>query len=316
MKMISTSRTGLLAVILGFVVVTTLQAQQGTGAIQSKKENQDQRMKAMGIDSVPATIFPPRKELTASEKEAQRLYTEGSAKGKKGDYKGSIADLSQSLSLVENGNTYMKRGFAYLLSGQFPLALQDFTDALRLAPSNREAIFGRGIARFEMKDYTDAEVDLKQYLDLVNINPMAFDYMAALCLMRQDFQCALNNYSDVIRCDSLYLDAYNNRAIARFNLRDYKGALEDLNVAIRIHPNDRKAINNRGGTKLLLKDFKGALEDFNKAIELDPRYADAYNNRGRAKLALGDNEGACADWHKALSLGIEASRELIIQNCK
>jgi tetratricopeptide (TPR) repeat protein len=316
MKITSTFRISLLSLMLGIFFVTSLQSQQLQGVPQNKKESEDQRMKAMGIDSAPATIFPPRKELTEAEKEAQRLYTEGSKKGKSGDFKGAITDLSQSISLVENGNTYLKRGFAYLLSAQFPLALQDFTECLRLSPANKDAIFGRGISRFEMKDYNESEVDLKQYLDLININPMAFDYMAALCFMRQDFQCALQNYSDVIRCDSLYPDAYANRAMIRHYLRDYKGALEDYNVAIKQKPNDKKIYNNRAAAKMLLKDYKAALEDFNKAIALDPLYADAYNNRGRVRLALGDNAGACSDWQKALSFGIEASRDLIIKNCK
>ncbi|MBL7138083.1 MAG: tetratricopeptide repeat protein [Bacteroidales bacterium] len=316
MKRRSNFRIGILVLMLGFMFTSSLFAQQkGTGEKQTQ-EAKDQRIKAIGIDSVPATIFPPRKELTGAEKEAQRLFNEGSMKGKSGDYTGAIEDFTQSLTLVENGNTYLKRGFAFLLSGQFPKALQDFTEVLRIFPSRKEAIFGLGIARFEMKDYAGAEVDLKQYLDLVNNNAMAFDYMAALCFIRQDFQCALQNYSDVIRCDSLYLDAYTNRAMIRHYLRDYKGALEDYNIAIKQNPNDKKIYNNRAAARMLLKDYKAALEDLDKAIELDPLYADAYNNRGRVRHYLGDAEGACADWHKALSFGIEASRDLIIQNCK
>ncbi len=316
MKITSTFRIGILTLFFGFVFISFTQAQQTIGVGQNKKENQDQRVKAIGIDSVPATIFPPRKELTEAEKEAQRLFNEGSRKGKSGEYNEAIKDLSQSLSLVENGNTYLKRGFAYLVTGQFPLALKDFTETLRITPGNREALFGRGVARFEMKDYTEAEVDLKQYIELVNINPKAFDYMAALCFMRKDFQCALQNYSDVIRCDSLYPGGYANRAMIKHYLLDYKGALEDYNIAIKQNPNDKKIYNNRAAAKMLLKDYTAALEDFNKAIELDPLYADAYNNRGRVRHYLGDVEGACSDWQKALSFGIEASRDLIIKNCK
>lgn len=318
MKITFTSRSGagflvfFMLLIFGFPTF----AQQDETAAKKNKEIQAQQSRALGLDSTAATIFPPRKELTEAEKEAQRFYTEGSKKGKKGDYKGSIEDLTRSLSLVENGNTYLKRGFSYLFSAQFPLALQDFTDALRISPANKEAVFGMGVARFEMKDYAEAEKDLLQYLDLVNVNPMAFNYMAAICFMRQDFQCALKNYSDVIRCDSLYLDAYANRAMIRHYLRDYKGALDDYDVAISLNPTDKKIYNNRAATKMLLKDFNAALEDFNRAIELDPLYADAYNNRGRVRYTLGDAQGACSDWQKALSLGIEASRDLIIQNCK
>ena len=311
-----TFRIGFLLLMPGLLFTSSIHAQQVGTNTNQQKELQQQRSNAMGLDPAATTIFPPRKALTETEKEAQRLYMEGSKKGKAGDYLGSIEDLTQSLTLVENGNTFMKRGFGYLFSSQYPLALQDFNDVLRISPSNREAIFGRGVARFEMEDYAESEVDLKQYLDLVNINAMAFNYMAAICFMRQDFQCALKNYSDVIRCDSLYLDAYTNRAMIRHYLRDYKGALEDYDVAVIQNPTDKKIYNNRAAARMLLKDYTAALEDFNRAIELDPLYADAYNNRGRVRYYLGDVEGACSDWQKALTFGIEASRELIIQNCK
>jgi tetratricopeptide (TPR) repeat protein len=90
----------------------------------------------------------------------------------------------------------------------------------------------------------------------------------------------------------------------------------DYDVAVKQTPSDKKIYNNRAAAKMMLKDYQGALKDFNYAIELDPMYADAYNNRGRVKQYLGDTQGACSDWHTALSLGIDASRDLIIQYCK
>jgi len=274
---------------------------------QSGKADQKQLIKAMRIDSMPRTIFPPRQMLSEDQKKAEQFFVEASEKGKSGDYEGAIEDLTASLALSENGNSYFKRGYAYLLSGNFPMALQDFTEVLRIFPEYREAIFGRAIARFEMGDYKSAEEDMKQYLDLVNINDVAFDYMAALCFMRKAYLCALQNYSDVIRVDSLYPDVYTNRAMIRHYLRDYKGAMQDYDIAIKQNPEDKKIYNNRAATRMMMKDFRGALKDFDKAIELDPMYADAYNNRGRVKHHLDDVEGACSDWHKALSFGIETS---------
>lgn len=316
MKIGSTFRIGILGLFLSIFFISSMNAQQTTGTIQDKKGSQDQRMKAMGNDSLPASIFPPRKELTEAEKEAQRLYLEGSKKGKSGDYTGAVADLTQSLSLTETGNTYMRRGFAYLLMSEFPLALQDFTEALRLVPTNKESLFGRGMARFEMKDYTEAEVDLKQYIDQVKTNPMAFNFMAALCFMKKDLQCALEYYSDVIRCDSLYQDCWTNRAMIRNYLKDFNGALDDCNVALQQTPNDKRIYNHRAVARMFLNDYSAALEDFNKAIELDPRFAEAYINRGWVHYHLGDIQGACSDWKQALTLGIGASRDLINKYCK
>ncbi|MFH1297752.1 MAG: tetratricopeptide repeat protein [Bacteroidota bacterium] len=316
MKITSIFRIWLPLLFIGIIFTSSLFAQEtGTGE-KPKKEVTGRWISLMGTDTMPTTIFPPRKELTEDEKQAQQLFTEGSKKGKLGDYEGSIKDFTASIALAENANSYMKRGFAYLWSGKYPLALQDFTETLRLAPASIEAVFGLGVARFEMQDYTGAEADLKQYLDMIQVNAMAFNYMAALCFMRQDFQCALENYSQVIRCDSLFPDALINRAMMRHYLRDFKGALEDYDVAVKRNPDNKKIYNNRAAARMMLKDYNGALKDFNRAIELDPQYADAYNNRGRVRFYLEDTEGACSDWHKALLFGIEASRDLIIKNCK
>lgn len=316
MKMHTPFRSGLFMVIAGLFFVSTVSAQQIDAAGAKKKSDPNQQIKAVGVDSMPASIFSTKKELTPTEQEAERLYLEGSKKGKSGDYKGAIEDLTQSLSLVENSSTYMRRGFAYLLAGEFTLAMQDFNETLRLTPTNKEAIFGRGVARFEMKDYNESEVDLKQYLEQVKTNAVAYNYMAAICFMRQDYQCALHNYSGVIRNDSLYPDAWTNRAMIRNYLHDFKGAIEDCNIAVKQAPNDKRIYNNRASAELFLKEYPAALEDFNRAIQLDPKFGEAYINRGWVHYYLNDTEAACSDWQKSFSLGIRPAGDIMVKYCK
>ncbi len=317
MKILFTSRIAILFIIFGILSSRSLVAQQKKTQDDPKGQAEKSLLQqSMRADSMPSTIFKPRKVLSEKEKRAKQLYKDGSLKGKEGDYRGAIEDYTQSLMVFENGNTYYKRGYAYLLVKEYPLAVQDFTETLRIFPAQIGAMLGRGVARFEMGDYVEAETDLKQYIEKVNSNPMAFDYMAALCFMRKDYPCSLEYYSEVIRCDSAFPDAHTNKGMIRHLLGDYEGALQDYSVAIKQTPNDKKVFNNRAAAKMLLKDYNGALRDFDQALTLDPLYADACNNRGRVKYYLGDMEGACADWQKALSFGIEASRDLINKHCK
>ena len=72
----------------------------------------------------------------------------GLNKGKEGDYRGSIEDYTNSIALVENANSYFKRGYAYLFLKDYPMAVQDFIETLRIIPDHKEAILGMGIARF------------------------------------------------------------------------------------------------------------------------------------------------------------------------
>jgi len=66
----------------------------------------------------------------------------------------------------------------------------------------------------------------------------------------------------------------------------------------------------------MLNELTSALNDLNTAIKLNPNYANAYDNRGRVKHKLGDLPGACADWTAAVSMGLNASKDLIIKYCK
>ena len=96
--------------------------------------------------------------------------------------------------------------------------------------------------------------------------------------------------------------AYNNRAVARYELGDYKGAVKDYDKAISIDPDFAVAYYNRGKAKYAIGDHKGAIKDYDKAISIDPNYADAYTNRGLVKYAIGDYKGAIKDYDKAISI--------------
>ena len=74
--------------------------------------------------------------------------------------------------------------------------------------------------------------------------------------------------------------------------------------AIKINPKFAQAYNNRGAAYVLKKKYDLAISDFNKAIELDPKYGKAYNNRAIVYTYEGETDKARQDLHKARSLGI------------
>ena len=58
----------------------------------------------------------------------------------------------------------------------------------------------------------------------------------------------------------------NNQGIDKVILKDYKGAIQNFTDAIRIDSTYIEAYNNRGFCKRMLGDNKGAIEDNSKAI--------------------------------------------------
>ncbi|WP_341525070.1 tetratricopeptide repeat protein [Nostoc sp. UHCC 0302] len=117
-----------------------------------------------------------------------------------------------------------------------------------------------------------------------------------------DFKGAIADYTQAIRLNPNYLNAYFGRGVASYNLGDNKRAIADYNQALKINPNYANAFINRGVSRSALGDKQGAIADYNQALKIDPNYANAYINRGIVRSALRDNKGAIADYNQALKI--------------
>ena len=90
---------------------------------------------------------------------------------------------------------------------------------------------------------------------------------------------------------------------AHYNLGEYRRAIEGFTEAIRLDPQYAQAYRNRGDAYYRLGEPERAIEDYDEAIRFDPQDTEAYNNRGYAYQSLGMNEEAERDLAKARELG-------------
>lgn len=151
----------------------------------------------------------------------------------------------------------------------------------------------------------------------------------------QDFDNALNDLDEAVRCDSTFMPAYFSRALIHYKqleyrkrdknyevevnadkelqvrAYDYNKIKEDLDEVIRLAPDFVYAYYNRGNILAAMKDYRAALADYSKAIELDSRFADAYFNRGLTNIFLGNNTQGIRDLSKAGELGIFSAYNII-----
>jgi tetratricopeptide (TPR) repeat protein len=116
------------------------------------------------------------------------------------------------------------------------------------------------------------------------------------------FDQSIIDYSEAIKLNQNYANAYCNRGSAWLGEGDKDKALIDFNKAIQLDPNLAIAYTGRGIVWLRAGRSDKAFDDFNKAIQINPNLAIAYTNRGAAWSKSGDNDKAFNDLNKAIQL--------------
>ncbi len=176
-------------------------------------------------------------------------------------------------ALVEQGKTYES-------NQDFDRAIAAFSEAIRLDPNSRLALFRRGLSYGNKGEYDRAIAD---YSEVIRLNP--------------------TDASSLINRGNAYRDkGEHDRAIA-----DFSAAL--VLDSKHISTNGVKlAFSNRGYAYFSKREYDRAIADYSEAIRVDPQYAQAFCNRGKAKQAKGDSSGGRADVDRANQLSPSSCR--------
>ena len=116
------------------------------------------------------------------------------------------------------------------------------------------------------------------------------------------YEKAINAYTNAIIFDSNFANAYFNRGFIHSKIGQRKEAIRDYAKAIELDPNDAMAYHNRGNTYYYMGKYEKAIRDYTKVIKLNPDDTAAYNNRGSSYVDMKDHEEAIRDYAKAIEL--------------
>ena len=174
-------------------------------------------------------------------------------------------------------------------------------------------LFLRGVSQTLIKQYTSAVNTFSQAIELNPTN--AFLYLARATTQAEmiDFISSINGGYGRLAIESGPESRLHNNDTRTYN---YNEAIADLNKAAKLQPMLPHIYYNRAGLLALSGELPQAFEDYTRAIELDPTMAEAYFNRGIVQIMMKDTRKGCLDISKAGELGIKEAYSILTRYYK
>jgi tetratricopeptide (TPR) repeat protein len=120
----------------------------------------------------------------------------------------------------------------------------------------------------------------------------------------EDYQSAIDNFTQSIRLDPDNAVAYMYRADSRYKLEHYQGSIDDYTQSIKLDPDsdaDADIYWLRADAKYKLEDYQGSIDDYTQSIKLNPDdNCSAYSSRADSKEKLGYYQDAIDDYDLAI----------------
>jgi protein O-mannosyl-transferase len=237
-----------------------------------------------------------------------------------GQFDRALEDYTTAIDLDSaSPGAYNNRGVAYQEIGQFDRAIKDHTKAITLKPDSPDSYKNRGLAFKEIGQLDRAMGDFNKAIALDPGYADAYTSRGMAYKVMGRTELAMENYDKAISLDPMRSISYNNRGALFLEMRQLDLAIKDFTTAIKLNPKAAQTYTSRG----LAFEQKGrverALEDYTSAINVNPGFANAYNNRGLILERMGQFDQALEDFNNAVRLdpsSVEAlyNRGLVLED--
>jgi len=189
------------------------------------------------------------------------------------EYSKSLNEANEALRIDKTiAKGYFIKGFAYKESGDTSKAISSFQTATEVKPDYYDAYIQLGNI-FSARKHPLA---LEYYNNALKIRPSSTEalYNRGLFLQNNNqIELAQNDYNTILKIDNTYSDAsYNLGYIEMAMKNDYKSAIKYFTDAIRINSDYVEAWYNRGLCYDYLNDKVSAEKDYRQALTIVPTY--------------------------------------------
>ncbi len=192
----------------------------------------------MYLKAYPKSIQYANDALRIDDKKAKAYFIKGFVYKESGDTSRAISSFSTAIEVdPDNYDSYIQLGLIYGARGN-DLAIQYYTNALRLRPSSEEALYNRGFYYQETGKLEKAEEDYRTILSKNSNHSEAYYNLGFIALVnKENYPEAIKQFSSAIRANQNYVEAFYNRGMAYESTGDITSAIKDYRSALAIFPN-------------------------------------------------------------------------------
>ena len=200
--------------------------------------------------------------------------------------------------------------------GKTKEAIEYINKAIEKNISNAEAFNLRGVAYYELKEYPNALLDFNQSIKLQPDSYRPYFNRALLRTSENKTDSALVDYNTAAKLAPDTSDVFLNRGQLLVQMDKLPEAITDFEKATRLNENNKQAWYNLGNTYYRQKDFKKATLAFRQTIKLDGQYGKAFYGLGLAQWYDGEKDLGCGNFKQAASLGYADAAAALNQFCQ
>ncbi len=125
------------------------------------------------------------------------------------------------------GNRWVGAGIKAYQKGDFETAKQDFNEAVKVDPKNKDAYFNRAVFYSQQKNYGLAIADYTQYIEMAPDYAGYFGRGTAYDA-NGNSEKALLDLNKAVELKPEFAQTYNNRALVYLKLKEYEKGRQDV----------------------------------------------------------------------------------------
>lgn len=207
-------------------------------------------------------------DIQPEEEEAQLLLNRAMLQVQHFNYEEAIADFTEAFDKTKRLDILVSRAAISMQLLRYDEALDDLNAVLQGQRSVEAYLYRAKLYAF-VRENSSALQDFEQAVQLAPTDARIYEERASLYEQLKEYDKAANDYSQIITLKEDDFYAYVLRADVYEKLENWEAAIADYSEAIKLNPYYSDLYQYRGELRARVGDSAGAEEDFRKFEELE-----------------------------------------------